>query len=1451
MAEIDKDYLKTHKSFRIRNKNTIAIFPLIAVLVAISVFWCLKLIGITVTSDVLCEIEEHTHVNTCYSDEVLICTKPEHTHCAECFSEKSADVETSYDWKKSFDKVAITNDVAQNLVSIAGTQVGYSESTQNYEYNELAEKNSYTRYGEWYGSYYSEWNTIFVSFCMNYANISDVDSFINATAESMRCAWTERNNYYLADKYSGSRGDVVFFDTDSDTKADRTGIVVYSSESVLIVIEGDVDGAVKEVVYENRDSVLGYGKTSNLCAAQNIVNSGAEHSDMVSVKTSELSGRLNRYIPNILQENVSEKPVKFKMNRSTPVQSVYDSESLAIMTADDHGITYTSHLKDEIVSVSFKTMTGTELNDGSTVYLGETYMVSLEFSEINTGSEWIQFRHDEDGYLTYHLPNNIHCEPFDDWHTISAKTENGTVADVGEYYLDETGLLRVCFYEDSDGVNFVEKYSNVDFFIDFNATVAASESGSTTEIEFNDNLNLNLVVDGNAAMDVTKTHGEYDENDHTMEYTIRVEATHGVVKNLVIDDQIWENHYTLRDTIVVTDLDGNVLNPQPIVSDHPSHNQGTEEGFRLSGFPDCPAGDGFLITYKTQVYDNLTSSEAVDMWNGIDALGKNSLGGDVYVWADDWLRVELEKIKKNGKQAVLTDDNGNPIPVIEWEVEIRKDNHNLQGTVIIDTLGNGLAYYTNKPIRVIHYDEWGNKLPDAYISWDNVTVNGNTMSFVLPEGYSFVVEYYTTYEEPEKGEIANFTNSVRATINGKEEQAGGTANVVGFVPYVQKTATGNDGEYVYFTIEAEVPAVIKDMGGFYLTDLSAIWGYNNDVGYLYVENAPEDLVITATTDSGQTINFTDYKNGGAVDNTYILVAPASGNQEHSFNIYFNTANADAASSKWILSEDATLKISYKIPFDAKTGIEWEGELTGDLTLEDVLLQDYTMSNEAYLNYTDIISGTDSSSYEYSPKITKKSTVHENGIIDYAVVFNNTIPGSGGKKGYVDHTVDELLFNDTFDERLEYVPNSLVVTGYSPWQKDMWLCKYQYRGSVTGNTIEVDAGDFIFLDYNEEANANNWNYISGAETFREYYQWISAGGKFVFTYQLKVKDEHLYTTDFAKFELDNTAELTWDDSGSSGPVTQTSEFYTGLLHKHVYQDGAKLDFQVHINRKSLDIIEGVDTLIVRDAMTPNLSVYWDTIKLKYEKSTDVWVDFDSPESEYSYTLTYDAPTNTLIFLVPDSLHIIIDYTTLITENGLVSVENSVEVGGKAEVTDVISAVFRVQEHSGGASGSNNEITLLKQDGLTNVPLPNATFLLYGPMGDPSAIPPSGASKNIITNDGKILRYIGAYTTGSNGTSVIETQYLTVGGPYALVEQVAPQGYELLKKPVYFYFYDQDPNGIIQSVTTLIAIENFSGIFVIPETGGTGTFYMVIIGVVLVTLPIAYKIIRRKRERRLKN
>jgi len=1442
VASVNKEYLKDHKLFRIRNKKIVAIFPLIAVLVAVIVFWYLKLVGITVTTDALCGVEEHTHSSFCYRDGELICNKPEHTHSAECFPDNTADIETSYDWKKTFENVTITNNITENLVSIANTQVGYKESTKNYEYNAFAEKHAYTRYGEWYGVPYGNWDTKFVSFCLNYSNINDSDSLISASAETMRLSWQNKNLYFSSAKYDGVRGDVVFFDTNSDKKADRTGIVVCSGEDFLIVIEGNVEGEVKTVFYQKFDTVLGYGKTGGLYPAKNIVNADKEQSGGESIITADVSGRVNRYIPN-----TSEQPAKFRMTKTT---GAYNNEPLIMMSADDHGITYTSHLEDEVVGVVFREQSGVELGNGDTVYIGEIYQISLEFSEINTGSQWIQFRHNEDGYLTYQLPENIHCEPFDDWHTISAKTENGTITDVGEYFMDETGLLRVKFYEDNEGVNFVEKYSNVDFTIDFNATVASAQSGSSTDIKFNDKIDINLNVDGNATMKSTKTHGEYDPDNHTMEYFIRIEATHGVVKDLVVDDQIWNTHHTLLDTVVVTDLNGNLITPQPTVSANPG-TAGGKQGSLISGFPDMPAGEGFIIRYKTQIDDSAMANDKVSLWNGAYSTGKNSLGQDVTTNTQDWLEVELEKIEKDGKQVVVEDNNGNDVSVIEWQVEIRKDNHNLQGTVIIDTLGEGLAYFTDKDILVRHYDEWGNRLPDSYISWDDVTINGNSMSFPLPDGYAFNISYYTTYEEPDEGETVNYTNSVRATINGKEEQAGGTANVVGFVPHVEKSASGNDGEFVTFTIEADVPAVIKDMGNFLITDLAAFWGYPNDVGYLYIENLPQDMVITATTESGRTVTFTPYKAGGPVENTYILEAPAEGNQMHSFVIYFNTADADAASSKWILDENAKLTVTYKIPFDAKTGTEWEGELTGGETLEDVLLDEHKLSNEVYFNYTNITQDVASTTYEYSPRITKKSSVHEDGNIDYTVLFNNTIPGSGGNEGYINGSVQNLWFNDTFDERLHYVDGSLIVTTYSPWNKDLWICKYQYTGTVTGNTIRANAADFRLLDYNEEADAHGWNWILGATNFKDYYSWVGSGGRHEYTYKLKVEDEYLYTTDYAKLHFDNTAELTWDNDGSSGPVTETTDFYTGLLHKHVAQDDERLDFEVHINRMALDILERAGTLTVYDKMTPNLSVYWESIKLKYEDGvgTDVWVDFDSPESRYTYTVTYDPTTNSLTFIVPDSLHIIIDYTTLITESGLVSVENSVMVDGKAEVADIIDALFNVQDHSGGASGSNQKTTLIKQDGLTNKPLPGATFLLYGLKGDSAAVRPAGVPQTIITEDGTILRFIGAYTTGADGTSVIESQYLTVGGPYALVEYVAPEGYELLEKPVYFYFYQDDPNGEMQTVTTLVAIENFKGSFLIPETGSTGTFFLATIGIALVAFPVLYSLIRRKRERRL--
>lgn len=1442
MENISNDYLGKHKKFRTDSKKLAITFLLSAFIVSIIVFWWLKLVGVTVTGEAFCGLDEHTHTKECYAGELIcgftdepkvtpsdiepththteecytggsVCDKTEHTHTADCFPDKTADIETVSDWLSTIENVEITNDIPSNLVAIAMSQMGYEESNNNFEYDADGNKNGYTRYGEWYGNPYGKWNAMFVSFCLHYSNINNDSELKSAGADTLRLNWLDRGAYSAAEEYTPENGDIVFIDADADKIADTVAIVLFAGEENLRVIMGDSNNKVETVSIEYNDSIIGYGLTSELSFAKDM-----------------------KYAQSTSEPEETETAVYY----DTPVPMLFSTPRA--------NITYINDLTTVVKAVNFKTLEGEIIDENSTVYLGQSYIITMEFAEKNTGDEWIQFRHDEDHHLHYQIPENIHVEPFTEWHPITAKTEEGTIEDVGEYFIREDGLLIVVFHDDPvTGECFGAKYSNVDFVIEFNAKVGSTQSGESTEVVFNEEIKVNLNIDTKAEMKVTKTHGSYNGKDNTIDYQITVEATKAVIKDLVVPDDIWENHHALRDTIVVTDLKGNVLDPQPVISDNTS---GATGGFTLTGFPDFAAGEGYIINYKSAINDDMLNQEKVSLWNGVYPTGTDATGGIVKGSGQDWTQVELNKIEKGGKQAVLTKADGSLVPVIEWEIEIKKSDTNLQGTVVVDTLGHGLEYYTGQNILIKRYDQWGNKLADSTLSWNDVEIDGNSMSFPLPDGHRFVIVYYTTYEELQDGEQKHYTNTAKVTINQKEEIAGGEADVVGFIPRISKSASGNDGKYVYFTIEADVPGVIKDWGGFFLTDLSAFWGYKgNAAGHLYVENNPQDLIITAKTKSGREITFTPYVPGGPTENTYIIVDPAGGNQYHSFNLFFNTSVADATASKWILNENSVLTISYKIPFDAKTGTEWTGELQGDLTLEDVLLQNYKFANEAYLNYTDIIRATGTSAYEYSPKITKKSVLNDDGTIDYTVVFHNTIPGSGGNLGYLT-SAHSIIFTDTFDEKLEYVEDSLTVTCYNPWDSSTWYNKYTYDGKISGNTMNVSAASLKLSETNPALPSNTISWIKPMNNYQVYCNSIGAGGKHVFTYTLKLKDEYLNSTEENKYVLDNTAELKWNGDQSSGPASDTVLIKTGLLDKQVVQENNRLLFDIHINRNALDILKGTDTIMIEDTMTHNLSVYWDSIKLLYEdKTTGNWIDFDSEESIHKYTVTYDQTANRLTFVLPDELHIRIDYTTLITESGQVSVNNAVKVDGKAQVTDIIDATFKVEQHSGGATGSLHEITLIKQDGDTDIRLPDVTFRLYGAVGDPDAVIPEGVEESIVTDKGKNLYYIGTYTTGPDGTVNIKTQYLTIGGPYALVEASAPEGYIKLNKPVYFYFYEPDPDGIIQTVTTLISIENYTYGFALPETGGMGILHLAIIGFALTAFPILYSTIRRKRERRL--
>ncbi|MCD7771849.1 MAG: LPXTG cell wall anchor domain-containing protein [Oscillospiraceae bacterium] len=284
-----------------------SVLLILATVVSLTVYWQLRLSGITMTNETYCGYEEHTHTEecyeytliceleeteehvhdeTCYDEEdnlicgleeserhthgdecyetTLICELEEHVHTVDCLVNLEADVETAVDWEATLPE--LTGDLRTDIVNIAYSQIGYAESTANYA---LAEDGithlGYTRYGAWYGglyysSEYSDWDSMFVAFCLDYAGVAEELTY-NSGAFAWSVELSELGYYQSSDAYTPEAGDVVFIDTDLDGRADVTAIVVAIDETITVV-QGDVSDTVALVEYPIDDSILGYANVT-------------------------------------------------------------------------------------------------------------------------------------------------------------------------------------------------------------------------------------------------------------------------------------------------------------------------------------------------------------------------------------------------------------------------------------------------------------------------------------------------------------------------------------------------------------------------------------------------------------------------------------------------------------------------------------------------------------------------------------------------------------------------------------------------------------------------------------------------------------------------------------------------------------------------------------------------------------------------------------------------------------------------------------------------------------------------------------------------------------------------------------------------------------------------------------------------------------------------------------
>ena len=251
---IVEQYLLQLNTEKRRWRRAVAILTALSLIVALVTTWNLRMTGITIANSAGCGREEHHHTDECMHNGTVICGKQAHIHTTDCYSDPDADVEMLLDWQQIFADYPYTGQLDKDLVDIAKTQVGYTESERNFQVDNTGVRHGYTRYGAWYGAPYNDWSALFVAFCLHFAGADPAEYPLSSGATAMSQLWQTQGKYAPAGAYTPESGDLVFF------RNNTVGIVTDVYKASFHVIHGDTENAVKtDVLLLSDAAIAGWG----------------------------------------------------------------------------------------------------------------------------------------------------------------------------------------------------------------------------------------------------------------------------------------------------------------------------------------------------------------------------------------------------------------------------------------------------------------------------------------------------------------------------------------------------------------------------------------------------------------------------------------------------------------------------------------------------------------------------------------------------------------------------------------------------------------------------------------------------------------------------------------------------------------------------------------------------------------------------------------------------------------------------------------------------------------------------------------------------------------------------------------------------------------------------------------------------------------------------------------
>ena len=1346
----------------------------------------------------------HEHTDACY-EEVLVCGLPEHHHTVNCLSDPLADVEDEETWSAKTN-VVLTGAWADDLTAVAKSQLGYQQSERNFKLDDEDQTTvrHYTRYGAWYGNAYGAWDVMFLSYCLNYADVPQTTVPQRAGVQALRSDLRGSEWLKAAAEVELVPGDIVFYNSittetvaveedvpqimDDSADADiallslepaaaepqteeRTvstetvGIVsdVDADTGTLTVISGDVDGKVAEVSLR-ADEITDVIDLAAADKAQEdgereepdgVEPAGDEETSLVIWATGPVS-RVSPYAVALLSDEAAD-------DVSTAAETV--------QSLDKH-----------ITSVTFQKEIGTgsnkqwiDISAGETVKDGDSIKLVVKFNLPKGAFP------SESGTMTYQLPGGLKLDKKIDKDVIK---DAGTGASMGTYTIDTDGKVTMNFAGIGSGAAF-----NGVLTFKAKADLATAPGG---KIIFGDHMELQVTPKEPEPPDlsVEKELANYKDkgsswwsNENSCYYAywkVTVSTKNGSGGTVKLSDKITGfpgKHNTTDIPIKLFKQKADDTQTELSVENAPYQYTVSEDGSELSfaALPELKEGEKYILYYATKAADE-----------DLKAMCKNNKPSIMYNKATAKTD-NLEEVSSGQKQItyfcdiIKKEGKPNADGLIEWTVvvhapldgstnflkdykfqDVLPENIELSGEINVKIEGAQTTYVTMKPEAM------------------NGGVKLSTLDKNAGTAYRFTITYKTT--------VPTGTSSVENTASVDDIKASDTVPIQQGVWTLTKTHNRTENDIAYWNLSA---ANATGADHFELTDTIGNTTDDSDRHYAIaseLQKAIEDGLTLYLTGSNSTLNYEQAKKYLTI--TYL---DASGQQVDANDRTTHVLSFTVAVKK--AENGSSIAVRQMVLKDVPTHEVRSGKPEG---------ADWTFTNNAKITQDRSTKATASAEDVYRSSVFEKSVAIDGKRQDY-------ITG--------DTTVN---YNKVKDQKLLY-RIKLVTTGTET--------DYTDKGKIViEDTLPEGTELTVSRDKLRLCVDNEW------------YDW-SAGGRWHVNYEnnkltVEVKDCHdgkqhvielLYEVSFKKdsrwkdlltsdISYTNKAELRGSDKP---PATITTTVHKDIVPltktgEQLKDKNGKLTnnvtYTVIIN-PAAQMLGNSGTLELRDKaeIIRGSSFYGHNVRLyRYERNVDVSNLTQVDEGLYHI---YDPePGCWLHMTVPNGVALLLQYDIEFDPGNWSDpkLSNTVQLEGVA-YSPTENMDFKTNESS--MQISRGQLVIHKMDAETSKFLPGAEFTI--------------ARYNKIS--GEFEKFL-SDTTDANGeltfsiTSVEQT--LSPNVLYRLTETKAPTNYNLDSTPKYLFFYEKDADA--KDVDEKEAFQNALGDTQITDNGQTVTVNDVIFG-----------------------